>query len=136
MYQKIDLKSYPDLKAVIQAAFPDYRKKQVYVSPFQEPGISVNSYWESGSRSEFAVVHLPTLQRKQLPTKTHPFFDVASAGVRSVENQDLAVDHRGNATLKRLPPDFVLVAAGTDSGKPATAHVYVNLDNMPMLLAA
>jgi hypothetical protein len=81
-------------------------------------------------------VELSSLQRKSLPTRTHPYFDVAVRGLNNTENADIEVDGVGNVTLKRLPEGFALVAAGTFCGKPATAHVYLNSANMAKLLAA
>jgi hypothetical protein len=98
--------------------------------------LSINSYWDGGSRTEFAVVELASLQRKSLPTRTHPYFDVAVRGLTNAENADLEVDQVGNVTLKHLPEGFALVAAGTFCGKAATAHVYLNPANMARLLAA
>jgi hypothetical protein len=130
----VTLKSAPEVKAVVLAAFPAYRKQSAFLSAFGG-GLSINSYWDGGSRTEFAVVELASLQRKSLPTRTHPYFDVAVRGLTNTENADLEVDRVGNVTLKRLPEGFALVAAGTFCGKAATAHVYLNPANMVRLLA-
>jgi hypothetical protein len=76
------------------------------------------------------------LQRKSLPTRTHPYFDITVRGLANTENADVEVDHVGNITLRRLPDGFALVAAGTFCGKAATAHVYLNAANLARLLAA
>jgi hypothetical protein len=131
----VTLKSAPEVKAVVLAAFPSYRKHNAFLSAFGG-GLSINSYWDGGSRTEFAVVELASLQRKSLPTRTHPYFDVAVRGLTNAENADLEVDQVGNVTLKHLPEGFALVAAGTFCGKAATAHVYLNAANMARLLAA
>jgi hypothetical protein len=131
----VTLKTAPEVKAVVLAAFPSYRKQNVFLSAFGG-GLSINSYWDGGSRSEFAVVELASLQRKSLPTRTHPHFDVAVRGLASAENADIAVDGAGNITLNRLPEGFALVAAGTFCGKAATAHVYMNPANIARLLPA
>jgi hypothetical protein len=133
--QTVTLKTAPEVKAVVLAAFPGYRKQNAFLSAFGS-GLSINSYWDGGSRSEFAVVELASLQRKSLPTRTHPCFDVAVRGLANTENADVEVDHVGNVTLTRLPEGFALVAAGTFCGKAATAHVYLNPANMARLLAA
>jgi hypothetical protein len=134
--QVIELRNYPDLKAVIQAAFPDYRKKKAFVSVFGEHGETINSYWDGGSRTLYSIVHIPTRRMKDLPSATHPFFDIAGRGAASQETEDVVSDSRGNLTLKRLPADFALVAAGTFCGKPATAHLFIPAENMPKLLEA
>jgi hypothetical protein len=133
--QTVTLKTAPEVKAVVLAAFPGYRKHNAFLSAFGG-GLSINSFWDSGSRSEFAIVELASLQRKSLPTRTHPFFDVAVRGLANTENADVEVDHVGNITLRKLPEGFALVAAGTFCGKAATAHVYLNAANLARLLAA
>ena len=134
--QTLELKQYPEVKALIVAAFPVYRKLKAYVSVFPSCGIGINSYWDGGSRREYAIVELATMRRHALPTSTHPYFDVVRKGAADTETAALAVDGRGNATLKMLPDGFALVKAGTSCGKPATAHVYVNMANMPQQLTS
>lgn len=119
----VELKEDRTLKSIIVAAFPNYKKRSAFVSEFH-PGVSINSYWDGGSKDEYAIVHLASLRRKSLPTSTHPYFDVARHGVCETGNADVEVDHVGNIKLKRLPEGFALVRAGTFCGKPATAHVY------------
>jgi hypothetical protein len=131
----VTLKIAPEVKAVVLAAFPAYRKQNAFLSAFGG-GLSINSYWDGGSRTEFAVVELASLQRKSLPTRTHPYFDITVRGLANTENADVEVDHVGNITLRKLPEGFALVAAGTFCGKAATAHVYLNPANMARLLAA
>ena len=136
MTERIELKAHPEVKRVILAAFPGYKKHNAYMQEFGPSGKSINSYWDGGSRSEYAIVHIPSLQRKSLPTSTHPYFDVARQGLANAENQDLTVDHVGNVTLKNLPVDFALVQAGISCGKPATATIWVNAANLTKLLPA
>ena len=133
----LELKTVPDLKAAIQAAFPRYARHKAFVSVFH-PGVRVNSYWDGGSRSEFAVVELETLTRHELPTASHPYFDIARKGLTNAATPDGAVkvDHVGNVELQILPDGFVLVEAGTFCGKPSTAHVFVPASNMPKFLTA
>lgn len=131
----IDLKTAPDVKRVIQAAFPAYKKHRAFVSVFNG-GVNVNSYWDGGSKSEFAVVEIATFRRASLPTSTHPYFDVASKGLTNAQNGIVKVDHVGNITLETLPDGFVLVEAGTFCGKAATAHLFVPPANMPKFLRA
>ncbi len=135
MLDAIELKSAPDLKRVVTAAFPGYKKHRAYVSVFNG-GVNINSYWDGGSRDEYAIVELETLQRRALPTSSHPYFDVARKGLVDVETAAISVNHIGGVTLKILPEGYALVAAGTFCGKPATAHVYLNAANMPKYLKA
>jgi hypothetical protein len=130
---EIALSTRPEVKAVLKAGFPSYNKRKCYVSVW--PGSQrINSYWDGGSRDEYAIVELATLRRHPLPTSTHPYFDLAGKGIHSVEDQHVIVDHVGNVTLKHLPEGFVLISAGTFCGKPATAHIWVPAANMPRLL--
>ena len=129
------LKQEPVLKAIILAAFPSYRKQKAFVSVFNG-GVNVNSYWDGGSKDEYAIVELATLQRHPLPTSSHPFFDVARHGLANRRTEVASVDRVGNVTLNMLPDGFVLVSAGTFCGKPATAHVWVPASNMAPLLTA
>lgn len=136
MMQTIELKNAPDLKRLVLAAFPDYRKKSVFLSVFGEHGVNVNSYWDGGSRSTYVLVNLATMQRKAMPTASHPYFDIARQGMAGQETPDVAVDHVGTVTLKRLPEGIALIKGGTFCGKPATAHIRVNAANMAKYLTA
>ena len=113
----VDLKEHPNVKRIVLAAFPSYRKHRVFITDFYP--LTINSYWDGGSRDEFAIVNCKG-ESKLLPTATHPYYDVKLKG----ENQDVHIDSRGNITLKKLPKGFYLVKAGTFMGKPATAVVY------------
>ena len=126
-------KEAPEVFRVVRAAFPDYRKKKVAVEVFGPHRI--NSYWGGGSRSEYCLVDLSTMQRKPLPTSTHPFFDVMRK-TGPGENDAIQVDSVGNVTLKVLPNGVALVEAGTFCGKPATAVVMVNAGTLTPMLPA
>lgn len=133
----VDLKDCPEVKRVILAAFPSYKKRRAFISEFSDQhGVNINSYWDGGSKSEFALVALATMQRKEMPSQSHPFYDVERAGMANTENQDVAVDHVGNIRLKRLPEGIALVEAGYFCSKAATAHVYFAAANMAKLLPA
>ena len=134
--QTLELKQYPEVKAAILAAFPNYRKHRAYVSAIGEHGVRINSYWDGGSRKEFGIVELASGRSHGLPTASHPYFDVARNGAAGTENAAISVDDRGNATLKILPDGFALIQAGTSCGKPATAHIFLNAANMPKALTA
>mgnify|MGYP001563450181 CR=1 FL=1 len=130
---KISLKSAPEVKRVVTVAFPEYKKHNAYLSVFPEAGMNINSYWDGGSKDEYAIVDLATMTQKPMPTTTHPYFDIMAKGIQG-ENAFLEVSQRGNVTLKVLPENFALVSAGTFCGKRATAHVYLPAQNMPKLL--
>lgn len=128
MYQTVLLKQHPELRRVILAAFPNYRKLKASISTFRP--MSINSYWDGGSRDEYAVVDIAARQSVAYPSAGHPYFDVAGRGIADVEDPHIAVDHVGNVTLKHLPLNYALVKAGTFCGKPSTACVYVNDANL------
>lgn len=132
----VTLKTAPALKRILAAAFPTYRKQKAFVSAFSAHGQNINSYWDGGSRDEHAIVELGSLRLKTLPTRTHPFFDLAGRGVANVEDNFVTIDHVGNVTLKAIPPGFVLVTAGTFCGKPATAHFHFHPADMPKYLTS
>jgi hypothetical protein len=135
-YERFELKTTPELKRIVLAAFPSYKKRQATLAAFREGGQRINSYWDGGTRDEYAIVELSTGRRKPLPTSTHPYFDIAGRGLANGESPDgyVSSDHVGNVTLLALPQGFALVAAGTFCGKPATAKVYLNSADMPRLL--
>lgn len=132
MLTTIELRQHPDMQRLVRTAFPDYRKRRAFVSVFHPTRI--NSYWDGGSRDEFAIVEIATGTRKALPTTTHPYFDLAGRGIANMADQFVSVDHVGNVTLNVLPDGFALVSAGTFCGKPAMAHVYLPASNMPKYL--
>jgi hypothetical protein len=131
----VELKSTPEVKRVILAAFPDYKKRRAFLSEFYS-GKNINSYWDGGSKSEYAIVELATMTRKPLPSHTHPYFDVAARGMANQETAAVKSDHVGNLELQILPEGFALVEAGYFCGKPATAHVYLNSANLTKMLPA
>jgi hypothetical protein len=131
----VQLKDAPEVKAIIENASGKYSKRKAYISVFPESGIPINSYWDGGSKTYFAVIDLATMRRKDLPSSTHPYFDVARHGFTNMETADVAVDSKGNLTLKRLPEGFALVETGIFCGKTATARVYLNPANMAKYLA-
>jgi hypothetical protein len=132
MFEAISLKSAPEVKKVITVAFPSYKKHNAFLSEFHP--MQINSYWDGGSRDYFAIVELATMQRKDMPTRTHPCFEVSQRGLANQSNDVVEIDHVGNITLKILPEGFALVSAGIFCGKPGTAHVYLNPANMTKLL--
>jgi len=131
----IELKTAPEVKCLIQAAFPTYKKRRAYLSAFNGER-NINSYWDGGSRSVYAIVELATMQRKALPTRTHPYFEITALGMANSESEIVRTDHVGNLYLKVLPAGFALVETGTFCGKDATAHIWLNAENMPKYLAA
>ena len=136
MITTIELKQHPAIRDIIRAAFPDYKKHRAMLSAFGEHGVRINSYWDGGSKDEYAIVDLATRRREALPNATHPYFEVAARGLANKHDGYVEVDHVGNITLKCLPEGFALIRSGWFCGKPATAHVYLNPANLTPLLPA
>lgn len=131
MFQTVDLKSSPEVLRVIRAAFPGYKKHSAYLSEFSDgSSVTINSYWDGGSRSIFVLVDLDTLEHKEMPSQSHPYFNLHSI---STETPDVVIT-RGIVDLKRLPEGIALVEAGTFRGKLATAHVHLNPANLVKFL--
>lgn len=130
----VELRSAPELKRIVKAAFPRYAKKNVFLSKFSPT--QINSYWDGGSRDTYVLINLATMQDQPLPTSTHPYFDVAAKGMAGGSSDAVEVSDRGNITLKVLPDGFALVRAGTFQGKPSTAHIYLPDSNMTKFLPA
>jgi hypothetical protein len=128
MFQSVELKQHPELKRVVVAAFPSYKKHSAYLSEFSPT--TINTYWDGGSRDVYVVVELATGKHHALPTSSHPWFDLRGI---TAESPDVEVE-RGVVTLKRLPEGFALVRGGVFCGKLATAHVLVNSANLTKLL--
>lgn len=128
------LSQQPDVLNIIRAAFPSYRKQRASVEDFaaQYGGVTINSFWDGGSRDEFAIVELASLSRRPLPTQTHPYYDL-----HGLTQEGPAVSsENGNVRLTVLPEGFALVRGGVFCGKPTTVTVYVNPANLPRSLAA
>jgi hypothetical protein len=133
---KVELKNTPDLKKLIQAADPSYKKRNAFVSAFSSHGVNINSHWDGGSRSLYAIVDIVTGQKKALPSHTHPFYDIAAKGLANQTDGVVSIDGGGNVTLMALPENYALVETGHFCGKVATAHVFLNPANMPKYLEA
>lgn len=131
---RVELRGHPEIAAVVRAGFPGYRKRMVWLHTWNGSGKGINSYWDGGSRAEYALVDMVTGRRVGLPTNTHPYFDITRAGLAGAEDPAVVVDHRGNVTLKILPPGVALVEAGVMGGKPATASVYVRGEDLTRML--
>lgn len=129
--QTVTLKTAPEVKRLVNAILPSYKKHNVFLSEFHS--LSVNSYWDDGSKSTFILVNLQDMTTQPLPSSTHPYFDVVRQGIQG-ESEWVSVDGRGNITLKVLPEGFAVIECGTFCGKTATAHVFLNAANMSKLL--
>lgn len=130
----IELKDAKEIRHLIQQGFPTYKKRTAFLSEFGAHGVNINSYWDGGSRDEYALVELATGARRTLPTATHPYFDIAGRGLANQQDDIVEIDRGGNIRLKVLPEGFALIRAGWFCGKPAIAHVFLNPANMTKLV--
>lgn len=112
----------PGIREIVEATFPANRK-DVAVSEFRGP-VNVNSYWDGGSKEEYAIYDLCQRKAYGVPS-SHPYFDRQENGARC-----------GNLELSELPPNCVLVQGGYFLGKPATIHLYFRPENIAQLLPA
>ncbi len=118
---------YRDVEDILRASGVRHRKGSATIVAWidSEPGhgMRVNSFWDGGSRDEYSLVHLPTMQARKLPTSTHPHFDLRPDGTRT-----------GILELCRLPDDCVLVEGGIFCGKTSHAVIHARAENLAKLL--
>lgn len=110
MIHTLTLKQNPRLARIVLAAFPAYRKHQVFVSVTARVGLG-GSYWNGGSRSTYIAVNLANGYSASAPQFNPPQFG-------------------GPITdpVVTLPEDVAIVQGGIFNGKPATAHIYLRPD--------
>ena len=112
---RIELSKYPEIKAVIIAAFPHYRKKQAEVQS-REQFSMYGTYWDGGSRNEYAAVNLVSMRSNGAPH--YPPTQFGGPGTQTMD----------------IPVNVAIVEAGTFCGKQATARVLVRAENFTKLL--
>lgn len=115
----------PEVSRILNAAkgVAGKRNGDVAIGVFSGPR-TMNSYWDDGSKDEFALVDLVTYQRWQVPS-THPFYDRLPNG-----------DRCGNLELNELPPNTCLVEGGYYRGKPRSFRIHLRDENLAKLLPA
>ena len=106
-----------DLKPIIKATFPNYRKRLVYIKPTTKVTFH-GLNWSGGSRSEYRAC---TVYGKPLPNKV----DMSIPAPWNNPYEGLSVD---------LPPEAVIVEGGHFCGKTSTLRINVHPDNIPKLL--
>lgn len=116
MFTTIELKAYPELKAIIKAAFPKYAKHKAWYVVAEDCTIS-GTYWDGGSRSEYVAVDLTTKRSAGAPHYDPPQFG------GPVRDPQCAI-----------PEGVAIVKAGTFCGKQATACVYIHPANVQRFL--
>jgi len=105
-----------DLKPIIKATFPDYRKRDVYVSQSDKVTIQdVN--WSGGTRSIYRAC---TIEGRPLDTK------VNMGGPAPWNNPFEGLEIN-------IPPGMVVVQGGHFCGKVATLYITVNPESFPLI---
>ena len=126
-------RSDPTIKAIISAAFPEYRGRKIYLVPCTAP-LDVRSWWDGGTRSYFTFVNLSTMRQSRLALSSpespevapptlpvpaqHPVFDKQIPGAGSVE----------------LRPGFVCVEHVIFCGHDLGLRIHAHPDNLAKLL--
>lgn len=104
----VQLKDRPDLKAIIAAVDPTFRRQKAILTTGRSSVHLSGTYWDGGSISCYYLVNTATRQCTPLPSYAPPQF----GGPR--EDHELA-----------LQEGFAVVCMGTFCGKPATPTIYL-----------
>lgn len=102
-----DWQKRPQIKKLVNAAFPSYRRKKVVVIPATSVTLQQLA-WDGGTRNEYRMTNLEG--------KIMPF--------HQIEGQQEPLFEGVN----------IIVQSGTFMGKPALCHIYVNPTDGPVLL--
>lgn len=121
MYEstRIDsLKNAPEVKRVIQAADPSYKKHSAVLVQCESVELH-GTYWDGGSRYTYTAVELATFRVKDAPQFNPPQF----GGPQS-------------SPVVTIPEGIAIVKTGTFCGRTASATVFINPANANKLLTA
>jgi hypothetical protein len=114
--QTLTLKDNPELKTIIKAAFPDYRKQNCFVHVSTECTLS-GTYWDGGSRSTYVAVNLSTKRSAGAPQYDPPQFGGPQRDPKCA-----------------IPAGIAIVKSGTFCGKTAIAQIFIHPDNVAKFL--
>lgn len=112
----IDLKTAPEIKRLIRAADPSYKKHKAILCVTREVALS-GTYWDGGSRSSYTAVNLANMRSSGAPQYAPSQF----GGPRETPRV-------------QLPSGACIVETGVFCGKTAAATVYLNPDDIARLL--
>ncbi len=107
------------VKKIIDATFPDYKKRKVYVSASE----SVRLYglnWDGGSRSQYRACTINGETNGK-------HIDMSRQAPWNNQYEGLEIN---------IPPDCVIVSGGVFCGKTATLHLHVHPSNMLKFITA
>ena len=103
-----------DVKPIIKATFPDYRKRAVYI--YARETISLTGLnWDGGSRNEYQACTIDGI-----PLQNQYDMSVPAPWNNPFAGQSI-----------NIPPGMVVVRGGISCGKQATLGIYVNPVDMP-----
>ena len=111
----------PNISRILNVANISGSKKTIKINIFSGP-MSMNSYWDEGSKQEFAFVNLENFSAWQVPS-SHPYFDQKDDGGRC-----------GILQITELPENVCLVVGGIFCGKPTSITIYLREENRTKLL--
>jgi hypothetical protein len=112
----------PNVSRILNIAKVRGKTNIVEIKTFSGP-ITMNSYWDGGSKKEFVFVNLETFSAWGVPI-SHPYFDRKSDGERCE-----------NLQVTDLPENICLVVGGIFCGKPASIIIYLREENRTKLLS-
>ena len=110
--------STKDVKQIVNATFPDYRRHFVYVEA-RESVTMHDLNWGGGTRAQYRAC---TIDGRPLPNQ----YDMSAPAPWANRFEGMTVP---------VPVDCVIVEGGHFCGKVATLHINVNPANMPKFLA-
>ena len=105
-----------DVKDIIKATFPDYRKRNVFISTGDVTLHDLN--WSGGTRSEYRAC---SLDGKSIDSK----YNMSTPAPWNNQFEGLKID---------VPENVAIVAGGYFCGKTRTLTITVHPNNMPKLI--
>ncbi len=108
-----------EVKHIIDATFPAYRKQSVYIWPGETVTLH-DLNWSGGSRSEYQFCSLAGQ-----PIKTN--FDMHSPAPWNNKYEGQVIN---------IPEGFAVIQGGHFCGKVATLSIHVNPASMPKLITS
>jgi hypothetical protein len=106
------------IRRLIQATFPDYRRKKVYVRAAETITFS-DLNWSGGTRAEYRAAKLSG----EFVGSTDKYHALAPWDPRQIEGQSLPI-----------PQGYCVVRGGHFCGKQSLLAIYVNPADMPKYL--
>ncbi len=100
------------VKHIVQATFPDYTGRKLFLQPRERAPKELQSYWDEGSRTYYAFYNLDTHEVLQVGSN-HPFYEPQKP-----------------TTLRELPEHIVLVSRAIHWGKETGVTLYGHLQGL------